>query len=526
MKQEEIRRVYAALRGRALLKEEIRSVFLVVLGSTWETKQGEKEMEAILQSWQEEGQVIYKSGLEAIIKRGGAAFSFLLGWVHRWTGQPRAMLTRIYRCNRCNATGKDIHEVYCHRCQKECAYCRRCLTMGRVSLCETYYLFPLQEETVYAGIRSMDDALAWYRGLTVAQRTAAQSMLEFYCERGGVRQEFLVWAVCGAGKTEVMFPLLRFCLDNGQRVLWATPRRDVVLELAPRLRQAFPEHPLAVLHGKTKLQEKWSAARFVLATTHQVLRFYRSFDVVIIDEVDAFPYTGDDMLPFAVQRARKLPGKTIYLTATPRPEHQVRMRKPASHADFLPHVKIPVRYHGSPLPEPGMQRERNLNARLIEKKPIPTLLHFLEFIERKNAPAFLFVPAIRQLPVLYEYLVFHNKKWREKAATVHASDPEREAKVMALRQGKLQVLLTTTIMERGVTLPGIHVLVCQADAPIFDEAALVQIAGRAGRSAAAPDGRVIFMAEDITDAMKAAVRHIRDMNELAREQGYINRQRG
>ncbi|MFT9849604.1 helicase-related protein [Aneurinibacillus sp. REN35] len=425
-----------------------------------------------------------------------------------------------YVCSRCGADGENMHVVHCARCHGPCAYCRRCITMGRSSCCVNYYTFPSLQQSPASGRKiSTMEALHAYPQLTEAQRMAASEMLSFY-ERDDAG-EFLVWAVCGAGKTEVMFPLLHYLLAGGRRVLWATPRRDVVLELAPRLRRAFPSYPLAVLHGKTPAEEKWSPAGFALATTHQSLRFYRWFDAVIIDEVDAYPYTADEMLSFAVQRARTLPGKTIYLTATPRSDYQKRMQKPSSHKAFLPHVKIPVRYHGHLLPEPGMCRERKLNDRLNAKKPIATLLSFLDYVEKENVPAFIFAAAIRQLPILYQYILIQRANWQEKIAAVHASDPKREEKVMKLREGKLQILLTTTIMERGVTLPGIQVLVYQADAPVFDESALVQIAGRAGRSAAAPDGQVIFMAEEVTDAMKAACRQIREMNRLAHRQGYI-----
>lgn len=39
-------------------------------------------------------------------------------------------------------------------------------------------------------------------------------------------------------------------------------------------------------------------------------------------------------------------------------------------------------------------------------------------------------------------------------ATVHASDPDRQTKVRAMRDQQLTFLVTTTILERGVTFPG------------------------------------------------------------------------
>ena len=42
------------------------------------------------------------------------------------------------------------------------------------------------------------------------------------------------------GKTEMMFETIALALQQQKRVCWAIPRADVVIELVPRLKQAFP----------------------------------------------------------------------------------------------------------------------------------------------------------------------------------------------------------------------------------------------------------------------------------------------
>ena len=98
-------------------------------------------------------------------------------------------------------------------------------------------------------------------------------------------------------------------------MLWACPRRDLVTELAPRLQAALPEIEMAALHGQ--LRERYTDAPLVIATTHQALRLFAAFDLVILDEVDAFPYADNPVLELAVLRAVRPGGKLIYLTATP-----------------------------------------------------------------------------------------------------------------------------------------------------------------------------------------------------------------
>ncbi len=76
-------------------------------------------------------------------------------------------------------------------------------------------------------------------------------------------------------------------------------------------------------------------------------------------------------------------------------------------------------------------------------------------------------------------------------------------------------------MERGITLQGIQVIVLAADHPIFDERALVQMAGRVGRTRENPTGKVIFMAEKMTGPMRTAVKWIEEQNKCALELGLI-----
>jgi competence protein ComFA len=109
-----------------------------------------------------------------------------------------------------------------------------------------------------------------------------------------------------------------------------------------------------------------------------------------------------------------------------------------------------------------------------------------------------------------------------KIDSVHAEDPERKAKVEKMRSKEKQILLTTTILERGVTFPNIDVAVIGAEDPIFTEAALVQIAGRVGRSVDYPTGTITFFHYGKTSAMLKSVSHITSMNIEAKKRGLVH----
>ena len=82
--------------------------------------------------------------------------------------------------------------------------------------------------------------------LSPAQRQAAERLLGTEAKRA------LVWAACGAGKTEVVYPLIERALQQGSDVLFAVPRRDIVVELGRRVQAAFPGVPVQALYGEVR----------------------------------------------------------------------------------------------------------------------------------------------------------------------------------------------------------------------------------------------------------------------------------
>ena len=79
--------------------------------------------------------------------------------------------------------------------------------------------------------------------------------------------------------------------------------------------------------------------------------------------------------------------------------------------------------------------------------------------------------------------------------------------------GELSYLITTSILERGVTVKDLQVIVYHADHELYDEGTLIQISGRVGRKIDAYDGEVIFIASRKTKKMENAIRKIENANE-------------
>ncbi|MCA1021251.1 DEAD/DEAH box helicase [Halobacillus litoralis] len=402
-------------------------------------------------------------------------------------------------CRRCgNAQAHLFAELPHQTCRKTCVYCRNCIQMGRVLECEPLYIGSANVQwPVY------EDPCAWKGTLTPGQQRAADDLTARVQKGSG---EHLVWAVCGAGKTEVLFPAITKALETGKRICLATPRTDVVRELQPRLQKAFPEVDTAALYGDSP--DKDGRAPFVIATTHQLIRYAHAFDVLIIDEVDAFPFHNDPTLHFAAKRAAMPDAAIIYLTATPRKEQKRRLRQKS-----LPVTFIPRRFHGHPLPVPALKLTPMLH-RSLNKGQLPA--HLLRTIAAQQTTArqlLLFLPSIKKAEEIASFL----KEAGYEVKSVHAEDDHRAEKIQSFRNKEYRILVTTTILERGVTFPSVDVYVIDAGHVVFDEAALVQIAGRAGRSADDPDGDVRFYHIGKTDEMLDAVEAVKKMNKLGQK---------
>ncbi|WP_246096451.1 DEAD/DEAH box helicase [Paenibacillus sinopodophylli] len=436
---------------------------------------------------------------------------------------------RERRCLRCGSGEASQHRTACASCGRICAYCTACLGMGRSRECE---LLVTGQRSGLSGAEPCDAMMGklppieqrlrkWQ--LSPAQTAAAVKALTFVEEaytngphlpRGepSSPREFLLWAVTGAGKTEMIFPLVEAVLLRGGKALIATPRRDVVIELDPRIRKAFPSAAVVTLYGGS--EQRWESGDITLATTHQLLRFYQGFDLVVVDELDAFPFAGDPLLHYAADKSCAPGAARLLLSATPPSELQR-----AAKRGKLPHARVPVRYHRHPLPVPKLLQTPAVKQMLQQRKLPPKLLSALRTSLARGAQLFVFVQQIAQTEAMAALLRAALPCLA--VAATSSQDAERADKVLRFRARDIRVLVTTTILERGVTIPKSDVYILDADGRLFDEASLVQMAGRAGRSADDPFGHVYFCSRERNRPQQQAVSHIRTMNRIARKQGYL-----
>ena len=391
-------------------------------------------------------------------------------------------------CQRCNST--ILEEWYL---PIGAYYCRECLIMKRVRSDQALYYFPQEDFP-------KQDVLKWSGQLTPFQEKVSEGLLQAVEKQ----EPTLVHAVTGAGKTEMIYQVVAKVIDEGGAVCLASPRIDVCLELYKRLQNDFACE-IALLHGES---EPYFRTPLVVATTHQLLKFYHAFDLLIVDEVDAFPYVDNSVLYYAVNQCVKEEGLRIFLTATSTDELDKKVR-----TGELKRLSLPRRFHGNPLiiPKPVWLSDFN---RCLEKNQLSTKLKtYIEKQRRTGYPLLIFTSEIKKGEKLKETLQVYFPD--EKIGFVSSITEDRLEQVQAFRDGELTILISTTILERGVTFPCVDVFVVEANHRLFTKSSLIQIGGRVGRSMDRPTGELLFFHDGLNASIKKAIKEIKHMNKEA-----------
>ena len=298
----------------------------------------------------------------------------------------------------------------------------------------------------------------------------------------------LVYAVCGAGKTELSYGVIEQALRQGHQVGFALPRRDVVIELYWRIKEAFPLNKVVAVYGEHTYALEGD---IIILTTHQLYRYPNYFDLLVMDEIDAFPFKGNDLL-ISMYHA-SLRGHCVMMSATPSKEILHEFREPAHEV-----LELRTRFHKHPIPVPRIRLVPHLFQPLVVVQKLKQYL-------QQNKPCFVFSPTIAAAEELYSCvsLLLPGGNY------VHSKREGREEIISAFKKGEYRYLITTSVLERGVTIANLQVLVVGADEKkIYSSSTLIQIAGRVGRKSDAPSGEVIFMAETNTEEMQSAIKEI------------------
>lgn len=353
-------------------------------------------------------------------------------------------------------------------------YCRRCVIFKRLLIDED-----IKQEKYKIEDKCLKTAFQF--PLTAKQK---ETIIACYRHLRLGRNVFLK-AVCGAGKTEMCVPLILSYLKLKKSVCFAIARKEVVVEIGKRLQKLLPQAKIVSVYGG---HNKEIEGDVVVCTTHQLYRYHQYFSLLILDEVDAFPFK-DNTLLWQIAK-RSCCGQLLFSSATINSD----LRNKIKEIDAVI-VSLLSRPHGKQMPVPfikyGFIYWRLVSIMTSQKRQ---LLIFVS--TRKLCHILTFVLS----------LLFKDVKG------VDAYNLEKEKIIEDFRQQKIKYLISTSILERGVTFKDIDVCIICDKQNILDKATLIQMSGRAGRNFNNPYGRVYLLCHFFNRAAIGCRKEIKDAN--------------
>lgn len=379
----------------------------------------------------------------------------------------------IYICPLC----KNTDEKYFGYKNGE-IYCRRCISFKGEVVDEESNVFDGNLERFRIDIS--------YK-LSEEQESFSRQILTSFINH----KDTLVYAVCGAGKTELVFETISYALKNKLKVGFAIPRKDVVIELRERLKASFKEANVIAVYGD---HHNDLAGDIIVLTTHQLYRYEKYFDLLILDEIDAFPYRDNPVLEALFIRSLK--GNYVMMSATPSDNRLEDFKQENKEILYLFH-----RYHRHPLPVPKIKIYPYFLKYIY-------LLFLIKKYKSEKKMIIIFCPTINDSEYIYNFcrLFYKNGNY------VHSKREERNEIINEFREFKYDYLVSTSVLERGVTIPNLQVIIFCAHHDLYSKEALIQISGRAGRSIKYPEGEVIYIGDKITEAMEKSKSTIEGYN--------------
>jgi len=375
------------------------------------------------------------------------------------------------KCNRCN--GDNIMIDY-----NEIKYCLDCYQFQEINS-EKFLLREFRQ------VNDIKPELVLKFKLSSQQNLGSKFLENCYKKR---KNAFLQ-AVCGAGKTEIVLSTILTALTLGERVCFIVPRVEIIKQVSERMKSYFPKTKILTLFGGNNIVDD---SPLVISTPQQLIKFYQEFDLIIIDEVDAFPYINNPFLDRLVQKSKKLNAIEFQMSAT------ITKKITSLINNNFEYYLIAQRYHNRDLAIPKFIKSNSffdaINLNLILK------------YDSNNKPLIIYVSSIKKGYILKSIL---NKK-NINVAIITSESKYKKTLIKDFQNLKYTTLISTTILERGVTFPRVNVLVLEADQEIFNEATLIQIAGRVGRNL--DEGEIIFSSKFISDEMVKAKKTILEFN--------------
>jgi len=270
----------------------------------------------------------------------------------------------------------------------------------------------------------------------------------------------------GSGKTMVILASVMMALP--QKSILMAPTSLLALQLYEEAKKYLPSGVKVALVMQGKEEGEYLEADFIIGT-HALLYKEQLPDasLVMVDEQHRFGTKQRASLETLVSKGDKKP-HFIQFSATPIPRTQAMMESELLDVSLITTTPF----------------EREVLTQNITKKDFPNLLtHIKEEIAQQHQVLIIYPLVEESTEVPYQSLEESRGFWEEKFENVyvtHGKDKHKEEVLLAFRE-KGDILLATTVVEVGISLPRLTLIVI-VGAERLGLATLHQLRGRVGRN--------------------------------------------
>ncbi len=374
-------------------------------------------------------------------------------------------------CKRCGNTDSE----YFYKGHKG-IYCRKCISFKRLLLEDE--LAPKEYDVSFD---SFDYSFKY--PLTIYQKEISDRCVSYIND-----YDILLKAVCGAGKTEIVVESISTYLKKGLRVCYAIARREVVIDLYIRFKSIFSNAKVVALYGGHTSQD---SGDLIICTTHQLFRYYKTFDLLILDEVDAYPLSGNkELMNIALNSAK---GHIIFSTATTN-DFLMSFLKNRKYKE----LNLFVRPSLKPLIIP----------KVIYGPKIYLLMIMYSYLKNMANQCIIFVSSKKICSIMYLFF-----KHFISCTYVYSDLEDRDKNINDFKNKKYQFIFATTVLERGITIYDVNCIILIFNKGIFDKSSLVQMLGRVGRNFNNPTGEAYIFSAVLEKEIKEAINDLKEANQ-------------
>ena len=332
-------------------------------------------------------------------------------------------------------------------------YCRKCIEFNRILINEDINSIPINEN-------DLDTNINLTYPLTIYQKEISNKCVSILNNN----QDVFLNCVCGAGKTEIVVESIKNYLDRHKKVCFAISRKEVVVDLYYRFKKIFNKLNVVAVYGG---HHEEINGDLIICTTHQLFRYYQSFDLLILDEVDGYPLSGNEtLMNISINSCR---GNIIFSSAT---------RNKFIDAYLSKRNYVELNLYFRPSLKPLIIPRVIYSFKLLDVFILYKIINKLEnqtiiFLESKKECKFYYSIFKRIINCSYTY-----------------SDlKERDKNIKDFKEKKYKYLFSTTLLERGITINDVNVVLIINKKNIYDSSSIIQCLGRVGRNFNNPYGK-------------------------------------